>query len=155
MRLTRSPDSRRPHHEAAGEWPQAALWTMLETRARQTPERPHELRHAALDAPVDSPADLRPLLHGIFDRPRRARFGIEIAQEDDVPGGPPELLANDATLQGVHDHDQIGRPQELTRDGSRAVGREIDASLGGGEEGVGRRGPTGPHEPCRLDADPA
>src|SRR5947199_608122 len=39
MRPTRAPDARRPGHEAAGEWPQPSLWTMLEARVERTPER--------------------------------------------------------------------------------------------------------------------
>jgi len=39
MRPTRPPDSRRPRHEAAGEWPQPSLWLMLDARAGRTPDR--------------------------------------------------------------------------------------------------------------------
>lgn len=41
MRPTRPPDARRSRHEAAGEWPQPALSTLLRERARANPDRPY------------------------------------------------------------------------------------------------------------------
>ena len=41
MLPTRPPDARRLRHEAAGEWPQPALSTLLSERARTDPDRPY------------------------------------------------------------------------------------------------------------------
>jgi cyclohexanecarboxylate-CoA ligase len=41
MRPTRPPDSRRPGHEATGEWPQPTLSTLLRERAAHEPDRPY------------------------------------------------------------------------------------------------------------------
>src|SRR5437016_10722397 len=39
MQATRPPDERRARHEAAGEWPQPSLSTMLAELVRRTPDR--------------------------------------------------------------------------------------------------------------------
>ncbi len=41
MRPTRPPDARRSSHEAAGEWPQPPLSTLLSARAQADPDRPY------------------------------------------------------------------------------------------------------------------
>src|SRR5437667_176692 len=117
---------------------------------RDGTQPPHQGADAALDPTVHDVAHVRPLLHGVLNRPGLDWRRVEVAEQQHVLRGSAEALTDRAALRCVHDEDDVGGAHQVRHEELGAVPTQIDAAARGNHHGVGRRGAARADEPGRV-----